>query len=243
MWKAAFVVAGAVVGYVGPIAVGAVLHYVMELASSWPGRTGPAAGYSGLANWIRVIGIPLGVLVFSLLGLRLGSRLDKRAGRDEARLQWRAVFCVLGALLGHVIGCFGSYFMLGAVGLKGDAVLWTTILLGIPAGGAVFAPLGIRLGYALDGQSQQSNAPREWKAPFASLGAAVGPVVGFYVVFFFAAKTVGQGEFGGLVAAAYGLLQGVPVGGIVVCLLGFCLGAALDERSRSNDTLDSESLQ
>jgi hypothetical protein len=234
MWKTAFVVLGAAVGYVGPIVVGAALHYAMELAASWPGRSGPVGGHSEAADWIRWIGVPLGVLVFSLIGFWRGSRLDRRAGRDEAPQTWKAVLAVLGALVGYVMACFLCWFVQAATRLRvePDTVIFFAIL---SAGGAAISLLGFRLGSMLDERTKRSHSPQKWKATMTALGAAVGPVIGFFAIYCLSLVSNRGDCMRGFGAFFTGLCHGAPIGGILFCLLGLCLGSALDERSRRDD--------
>ena len=242
MWKTIFVVVGAVFGYVGPIVVGAALHYAMELAASWPGRSGAVGTHSEASDWIRWIGVPLGVLVFSLLGFWLGSRWDRRAGRDEAPQKWKSLFAVLGALIGYVMACFLCWFVQAATGIRVEpgTVIFFPIL---SAGGAAISLLGFRLGSILDARTKRSHSPEKWKAAMAALGAALGPVVGFFAVYSISFASTTGDCWRGFGAFLAGLLHGAPIGGILFCLLGLCLGSALDARSRRNDFQSSDSRQ
>ena len=235
MWKTIFVVVGAVFGYVGPIVVGAALHYAMELAASWPGRSGAVGTHSEASDWIRWIGVPLGVLVFSLFGFCLGVRWDRQTGRDEAPQKWKAVLAVLGALVGYVMACFLCWFVQAAtrIRVEPDTVIFFAILA---TGGAAISLLGFRLGSMLDERPKRSHSPQKWKATMTALGAALGPVIGFFAVYSIAIMSPPGDcwhKFGAFFAA---LLQGAPIGGIVFCLLGLCLGSALDERRGLNDS-------
>ena len=161
MWKAVFVVAGAAVGYVGPIVVGAALSFAADLAASWPGRSGAVGGHSELADWIRWIGVPLGVLVFSLFGFCLGARWDRRAGSDEAPQKWKATMAALGAAIGPVVGFFAVY-CISLVSTTGDCwrkfgAFFAGLLHGAPIGGIVFCLLGLCLGEAMDARSRHNN--------------------------------------------------------------------------------------
>jgi hypothetical protein len=233
MRKALFVVLGAAVGYVVPILAGVAVAYALELLASWPGRSGPVGGHSGAADWIRWIGVPPGVLVFSLLGFWLGSRWDRRAGRDEAPQTWQAVFAVLGALVGYVMACFLCWLVHAATGIRvepGTVFFWSIV----SACGAGFSLLGFRLGSMLDERTKRNHSPKNWKATMAALGAALGPVIGFFAVYSISFMSTTGDCMRGFGAFFAGLLHGAPIGGILFCLLGLCLGSALDERSRCN---------
>jgi len=218
MWKAIFVLLRAVVGWTG------------VWFGSWPGLAlwGVAVGH---AKDFR-LGVPLGVLVFSLIAFWLGARLDRRAGRDEAPQMWQAVFTVLGAVIGYVIGWIGFLALFSTIGLRGKTTDAIAFLVGIPVAGAAFCLLGLRFGSVLDGRSQHNASPQRWKLVLSTLGAATGPFVGYYCVHHLVLLSMGGDCWRGFFAGMHGLVQGVPTGGILFCLLGLCLGSILDARSR-----------
>ena len=218
MWKAIFVVLGAVVGW------------IVVWFGSWPGLA--LFGVSGGHAETFRFGLPLGVLMFSLHGFWLGSLLEKRAGRDEALQKWQAVFAVLGAVVGYVIGGFGFMVVFSAIGIRGGVPEMLAFFVGIPVAGAAFSVSGLRFGSVLDGRSQHNASPQKWKLVLTTLGAAIGPFVGHYCAYSLLYESMGGDRMGRFLAAIHSLLQGAPSGGIVFCLLGLCLGSALDERSR-----------
>ena len=223
MWKAVFVVLGAIVGFLGSFLAGAAIAFVSD----------PPGGLDGgVALWIWLVGTLIGVPGFSLLGFRQGCVLDARAGREDSPQTRKADFAVLGAVGGYFIAGVGSRCLAYAFGLKGDAAMAIFLFGILPVCGAAFSLLGFRLGSALDRRARQTDSPQKWQATFTAIGAAVGPVVGFFTVY----HLVGPrgGEYGNLVAFLAGLLLGVPIGGSLFCLLGLCLGSALDRRSPRN---------
>lgn len=222
MWKAVFVVLGALTGW------------IVVWFGSWPGLAlfGVQMGH---AKDFRVC-VALGVLVLSLHGFWLGSVLDARAGRATSPLKWKAVFAVFGALFGVVIGGFGSMVVFSALGLKGKAVEALAWLLAMPAAAAASCALGFRLGSLLDGRAGRQQSPHKWKALFAALGAAIGPVAGSYAVIAYVNAAMRGDCMRGLAAVGMVFVQGAPIGSILLCLLGFCVGSAMDERRRGKDS-------
>ena len=149
---------------------------------------------------------------------------------------WKALLALLGAMAGYAIGCFGSQAVFAVIGLKrdaADAAMAVMIFFSIPAGGAVFSLLGFWFGCRLDARSPHTDSPRKWKAVFASLGAAVGPLIGFGALYYYVFLHGERGDhWRELDALGAGLFCGVPVGGILFCLLGLCFGCVLDGRLR-----------
>jgi hypothetical protein len=103
----------------------------------------------------------------------------------------------------------------------------------------LLALLGFGLGSSLDGRSGRGDGTQKWKAVFHALGAAIGPVIGFHAVahlILWHARLSGRGnEWSGLGAIAGGMVAGVPIGGVLFCLMGLYLGAAVDRRIRNRD--------
>lgn len=215
MWKPVFVVLGAFVG-------GAVVWFV-----AWPGLA--LFGVQEFKAKDVRYAVPLGVLVFSLFGFWLGTALDSRARSNEHRQTWAAVFAVLGTVVGYVIGVLACWPALAVIGLKGDAV-WMIQLFGAVVGGAVFCLLGFWLGSLRDRRMGYSDSPQEWTRVAAGLGAAVGPIIGYAAVYGLTFVSMGGDCWRRFGASAAGLFFGAPIGGILFCLLGFCLGSTLDER-------------
>ena len=222
MWKAVFVVLGAMFG-------GVVVWF-----GSWPGLAlfGVLEGDAKGGRYA----IAIGVLVFSLLGFWRGSALDARRGCRTPPQKWQAVFAVLGAVVGYIIGWIGFSAVLAAIGLRDNAMYAIAFLVGIPVAGAAFSLVGLRFGSVLDGRSQHNASPQKWKQVLTTLGTATGPFIGYYCVHSLVYVSMGGDCWRGFFAGMHGLAQGVPTGGILLCLLGLCLGSALDERSRRKDS-------
>ncbi len=158
---------------------------------------------------------------------------------------WKAVFASVGAAVGPFIGGFVGHFLAPPTGTPsrppvywlGMPPVWWFV---VPIGGALFCLLGFWLGSVLDRRSEHDSSPKKWKALFAALGAAVGPVIGFYAVSVFCVWNIRQSghgnEFTGLAAMGIGIIFGVPIGGALFCLLGLWLGSALDRPSRLYDS-------
>ena len=157
----------------------------------------------------------------------------------------KALLALLGAMVGYAIGFLGSQAVFAVIGLKigaADAVMAVSICFGIPAGGAVFSLLGFWLGCKLDARSRHTASPRKWTAMFASLGAAAGPLIGFGAFHYAALHGERDDHWHELDALAAGLFCGVPVGGILFCLLGFCFGCVLDGRLRHDGSQTGGSI-
>jgi len=110
-----------------------------------------------------------------------------------------------------------------------EALVW---FFALPVAAAAFSVLGFRLGALLDGPAGREPSPQKWKLLFTALGAAMGPAIGSYAVIAYVNATMPGDCMRGVAALGMVFLQGAPIGCIVFCLLGLCLGSALDERSR-----------
>jgi len=147
-----------------------------------------------------------------------------------------AVFAVLGAVVGYLIGSLGSMLLVLALGLQETPPATVTIVcLTTLAAAALFSLLAVRRGSGPDGRAQRTRSPQKWKGAMAALGAAVGPVIGFYATYGLILVS-SQEDWRELVAIGAAVLYGAPIGCILFCLLGFCLGSALDRRSPRNDS-------
>jgi hypothetical protein len=76
-----------------------------------------------------------------------------------------------------------------------------------------------------------------WKAVYATLGGiVVGPAVGYFTAYSLALASNAGSCMDKLIANAMGWVFGVPIGAIAFCFLGLLGGAALDRRSRNDDS-------
>lgn len=152
---------------------------------------------------------------------------------------WKAVFASVGAAVGPFVGSLTGRFLMVPPTVSRPPVYWLGLppvyYFAVPIGGALFAFLGFWLGSTLDRRSGRRESTQKRKAAFTAFGAAVGPLIGFHAVAqpcVLHTRLSGHGnEWRGLGALVAGALVGVPVGGVLFCLLGLYLGAALDERS------------
>jgi hypothetical protein len=146
-----------------------------------------------------------------------------------------AVFAVLGAVVGYLIGSLGSMLLVLAMGLQETLPATGIVCLTTLAAAALFSLLAVRRGSGPDGRAQRTRSPQKWKGAMAALGAAVGPVIGFLATYGLILVS-SQEDWRELIAIGAAALYGAPIGCILFCLLGFCLGSALDRRSPRNDS-------
>jgi hypothetical protein len=130
---------------------------------------------------------------------------------------WKVILVVLGAAVGYV----GMGLVEPWIHEVGFAIGW-----------AVFAGLGFWWGCVLDRRERGARTPQKWRGTFVTLGAALGSGIGYFVGCYIIPP--GRSEVHGPVDVAARLMLGVPVGAILFCLLGLCLGSVLDGRSRRN---------
>jgi MFS family permease len=155
---------------------------------------------------------------------------------------WKAVFAAIGAVVGPFIGGFLGRLL---VGTSRHPVFWLgmppVFWVAVPLGGALFCLLGFRLGSVLHRRARRDGSSDKWKGFFSAVGAAVGPLIGFYAVgavAIWSIRSAGHAdEFTGLTAMASAIVLGVPIGGALFCLLGLWLGSPLDRRARPNHSL------
>jgi len=72
-----------------------------------------------------------------------------------------------------------------------------------------------------------------WKAVFAVLGAVIGPVIGYFSAYYLVFLRMAADCYRRPFSQMAGLSLGAPIGAILFCLLGFCVGSVLDPRSRA----------
>lgn len=160
---------------------------------------------------------------------------------------WKAVFACVGAVVGPFVAWFAGIFvadLLAAVVVAPPTpgrppVYWLVLppilYFAVPIGGALFALLGFCFGSGLDGGFEAVGASEKWRAVFAAVGAAIGPMIGLHAVARLSLRLSGHGGWKGLDALLKGIVSGLPIGGILFCLLGLCAGFLLDRRSRFSD--------
>jgi hypothetical protein len=149
---------------------------------------------------------------------------------------WNSVLVVVGALVGYVIG---STVAIGLTCEPGSAVF-----LGIVSVcGAAFSFLGFRPGSARSGQVDSSDSCQRLNAALPALGAAIGPIIGYFTVYHMALASDKNNCMAGLVGMAMGWFLGVPIGGVALSLLGVHFGRMLDPRAEDNVADCGEDLQ
>ena len=137
----------------------------------------------------------------------------------------RTILALLGATLGYGFCVFVPTLACAAI----DPTKIPAAII-IVACGAAFCVLGIRLASTLVGRRQRTNPPQKWQTTLASLGAAIGPAIGYFAVY--CVNPEGKSDVHGPAAEFARSFLGAPLGALVFCLLGLYVGEALDGRSK-----------
>jgi hypothetical protein len=143
----------------------------------------------------------------------------------------RAILAAIGAAIGPFIG--GLVLRLVFPLSASSAGLPPVVYLGAMVGAALFCLLGFWCG-SLVSPTVQGALAHNWRAAFCALGAAVGTVIGFIAVervaFFAMSLSREASEWTGLASTGFGVMFGVPIGAVALCLTGYWLGPKIGNR-------------
>ncbi len=191
-------------------------------------------------NVVLFVGVPFFAAAFALIGFWLGSMRRRRQAQRDATFTWTTAFTVLGAVVGNLVAMLGLYAVSNIFRLRNDVLQGIILLLFFLLAVVAFSALGFRRGCVLDRRRQGGDLARRWKPTLAATGVVVGTLMGYHVVYYVTLVNWAGDHWSRFFAWGNGFAQGMPIGGIVFCLLGSCLAEVLDRRSPPSEA-DSES--